>query len=67
MRHIWILAALCCSCEHLPRAQVQVVNPRDLPEETAIRIWHETGVYRGLTDDEWQDLLMLIDATKEMR
>jgi len=30
-----------------------IINPRDLSEEEAMKIYVETGVYRGLTDEEW--------------
>lgn len=46
------------------KAPRQIINPRNLSEEEADRIWRETGVYRGLTDDEWLELMNNIEALK---
>lgn len=41
-----------------------IVNPRLMPEAEAVAQWLETGVYRGLTDDEWINLMISIEALK---
>jgi hypothetical protein len=69
----WLL--FCAGCTHQrptisPDARVvikspkKIINPRNMSEEEADRIWRETGVYRGLTDDEWMELMQNIEALR---
>lgn len=47
-----------------PRA---IVRARQMPEDQAVRLWRDTGVYRGLTDEEWINLMIRIDMTRQQR
>ena len=50
---------------HVVRADV--IRVADMSEEEAERIWLETGIYRGLSDDEMIHLMIIIQETQEMR
>ncbi len=39
------------------RAPNQILGMREMSEADARRIWIESGVYRGLDDDEWMKLM----------
>ena len=67
------LLLLCAGCAHQTptistdaRKVLTVVNPRDLGEAEAQRIYGETGVYRGLTDAEWLEVMRTIEALQLM-
>ena len=72
-RAIVLAAALLTGCAHRPPAivcpdvrptvvRMRVIGPKDMAEADAVRIWHRSGVYRGLTDRQWVDLMILIGA-----
>jgi hypothetical protein len=44
-----------------------IVRHREMSEETATQIWLETGVYRGLTDEEWINLMDELRFVQQQR
>ena len=43
----------------------KVIRVSQMPEEMAEALWLQSGVYRGLTDDEWIQLMLAIEAIEE--
>jgi len=73
---IGLLLMVCVGCAHRTptistdtRVVIKskdIINPRDLSEDEAVRIYDKTGVYRGLTDDEWIFLLQALDDLRAL-
>lgn len=49
------------------RKVLEVVRMADMPEKEAQRVWLESGVYRGLTDNEWIETMLMLEAMNEMK
>jgi len=68
-----VIALTCASCRTLPTistdaitiVRADIVRSHEMTEPEALRVYRETGKYRGLTDDEWTTLMIIIEAIEQ--
>ena len=68
-----LVALIATGCTHQratistdARKVLTVVSPRDMSEDEAQRVYERSGVYRGLTDAEWLEVMRTIEALQLM-
>ncbi len=68
-----LLLLLFVGCTHQravisPQARTVIrADVRTMPEDQAVEIWLSTGVYRGLTDEEWINLMVMLRVVNDRR
>ena len=75
--HFCLIHFCITGCNHSPKPvatvnrevrtveRPKVIRVSQMPEEMAEALWLQSGVYRGLTDDEWIQIMIAIEAIEE--
>jgi len=44
---------------------MEIIRPHEMSEDQALAVYQKTGKYRGLSDEEWMTLMLIIEAIEQ--